>query len=94
MDAEVDLGPYQRVGSDGCLGEESVLPIALDSFGDLSTWHADTLSHRETGESDEHIVLIALDTLDGNTANLALARCAGIGDVGVDYDVLRVDIKR
>ena len=92
MDAEVDLGTHQRVGSDGSLGEKAMLPVALDSLGDFGTRHADVLSHGETGEADEHIVLVALDTLDGDATNLALARRTGIGDVRVDNNVLRVDI--
>ena len=91
MDAKVDLVANDRVCRDADLREESVAPVALHSLGDLGAWHFHLLSDRETGESCEHIVFIAFDTLHGNAANLTGTRGTGIGDVGVDDLVLRND---
>ena len=60
-----------------------MLPIALDGFGDLVAWYLNALSNAEAREVDEDHVFIIIDTLDSNATNLALARGAGIGNVGV-----------
>ena len=88
VDTEVDLAAHDGVGGDAYLREESVAPIALHGLGDLGTGHIDHLSDTESGESCQHIVLIAFDTLDGDASDLTAAGHTGIGDVGVDDLVL------
>ena len=48
MNAEIDLLPDNGVGSDGNLREQAMLPIALDSLGNLRTRHADGLTYGQT----------------------------------------------
>jgi hypothetical protein len=88
VNAEIHFGAYDRVGGDGSLGEEPVLPVSLDGLGDFGAGYADLLADGESGESDEHVVFVSLDTLDGDASDFALPGCAGIGDVGIDDDFL------
>ena len=66
-----------------------MLPVTLDSLGDFRSRHFYLLSDTKARQVDEHKVLVALNTYYADAANLALTRCAGIGDVGVDDDILR-----
>ena len=91
VDAEIDLGIDDGVGCDADFREQTMLPIALHGLGNLATWDVNHLSHRQSGEVGQHIVLITFDTFDGQTCNLTLARGAGIADLGVFNLVLRVD---
>ena len=88
MDAEVDLGANDGVGGDADLREQTVAPVALHGVGDIVAWHLNLLAYGETRKTGEYIVFIAFDTLDGNTANLAVARRARVADVGIDDLIL------
>ena len=91
VDTEVDLATHDGVGSNGHFREESVAPVALHGLGNLRARNVDLLPDGESGESSEHIVFVALDTVYGNASNLAGAGRAGIGDVGVDNLILGKD---
>ena len=63
-------------------------PVAVDSLGNLRARHRDSLADSKTGKTGQYKVLIALDTLDGNAANLTLAGRAGIGYLRIDNHIL------
>ena len=78
MDAEIHLGSHDRVGCNSHVREEAVLPVAANGFRYFCSGHRDALSHLQSGEAHQHKVVVALDALYVDAANLALAWCAHI----------------
>ena len=88
MDAEVDLGTDDGVSGDADLREQTVAPVTLHGLRNLGAWHIYLLAHRQSGETREHIVLVALNPFHGDTGNLTGTGRTGIGDVGIDNFIL------
>ena len=89
MYAEIDFLVDNRVGCDGNLRKQTMLPITLNGFSNFSAWHVNNLSDAQSRQSCQYIVLIAFNSFHGQSANLQMARRACIRDVGVDNLVLR-----
>ena len=73
IDVQIDFVCYQRVGIDFHLREEAVLPVALHGVGNLRAGDVYLLTHGESGDAGEHVVLIVVharhvDTADGHRA--------------------------
>ena len=94
MDAEVHLAVDDGVGGDGYFGEQTVLPIALDSLRNLGARQVNGLTDSQSRQVGEHKVLIALDTLDGETSELQVAWRSRIRYLRVDDHVLSLRLQR
>ena len=84
VDMQIHLVANQRVGCDGHVREQSVLPIALHGLGDFCAGQFDFIANGKSGYSGQHIVLVSLDTRNVQSGDGAGARRTGIGDVGID----------
>ena len=68
------------VGCDTHMRKQSVLPVAFHRLGDFSTRDIDFLPHRQSRQSDDHIVLITFNALNGQSSYLNVSWRAAIGD--------------
>ena len=59
-----------------------MLPEALDRLRDLITGHTHLIAHRETGETDQHEIIVILDARNLDVGNLIFLRCQRIGNDG------------
>ena len=70
---QVDAQPYlvalYLICRDLDIGEQTVTPVALTSLGDLVARNSDGLTYRQTGQSDEYIVFVVLDSFYFNLRN-------------------------
>ena len=89
VDAEVDLRVDDAVGGDAHLREQSVLPVAFHGLRYFAARHLDVLSHAESRQVDEHIVLVVGYSFHGESSYLHLSWCSGVGDVGSVDEALR-----
>ena len=67
-----------------------MFPVTADGLRDFNSRNGDALSDAQAGKAGQHKVVIALNPINGNASDFALSWCAGIGDVGLHYDVLGV----
>ena len=88
MEGEIDFRIDDAVGSDAHFREQSVFPVAFHGLGNLAARYADGLPDGESGESGDDIVLVAFYALNVQSADDALPRCAGIGDVDLRCGVV------
>ena len=57
------LGAFDLLRFDLDGGEESLLPEAFDSLGDLVSRHFNLIADRQAGETDKHEILVAIGAL-------------------------------
>ena len=80
LDLQPDLITLDLRGENLHIREEAMLPETLDRLGDLITRHTHLIAYGETGEADQHIIIIILDTRNLDVGNLIFLRCQRIGD--------------
>ena len=87
MYLQIDVVAHDGVCRDGNVGEESMLPVAFHGIRDSRPRYLQLLSDAEPGYACKDIILIALDTGNGQSCEFVGLRRTGISDVWV-YDFL------
>ena len=80
MNGEPDLIPFNFVGRNLHVREETVAPVAFTRLRDFITRHGDNLLLHQAGEADEHVVFVVLRSFYLDVGNLILLGCTRVED--------------
>ena len=78
------IGHY-TVHTDCHIAEEAVLPVSSYCRSDVFTRYVDSLSHRESAESYQEIIIVILHTAHGDATDVTSLWSSTVVYIGIDH---------
>jgi limonene-1,2-epoxide hydrolase len=86
---QVDFIPHNTIRLYAHIGEELVLPVPFDGTRNFVARYTYKLSHRQTGDADEYVVVVGISSIDGDAPDVAFLNRPGIIDYRFDFSAVR-----